>query len=97
MYCSLTIPNTVSSIGDYAFAYCNGLTEVIVSWETPLDITANVFNQLTLGNIALKVATGTVESYQSASVWQDLNPIQLYNPTSITSNDLPKVVLYPNP
>ncbi|MEJ6794501.1 MAG: leucine-rich repeat protein [Flavobacteriales bacterium] len=93
---SVTIPSSISSIGDNAFANCNGLTELTVSWETPLDIVANVFYQLVLSDITLNVPNGALESYQAANVWKSFSPIQA-NPTSISSNILPQLVLFPNP
>lgn len=93
---SVTIPSSISSIGDNAFANCNGLTELTVSWETPLDIVANVFYQLVLSDITLNVPNGALESYQEANVWKNFSPIQA-NPTSIASNILPQLVLFPNP
>jgi hypothetical protein len=93
---AVTIPSSINSIGDNAFANCNGLTGVNVSWETPLSIVANVFYQLVLSNITLNVPNGVLESYQAANVWKGFSPIQA-NPTSIASNALLQVILFPNP
>ena len=68
---SIRIPSAVSSIGDSAFDRCKALTEVIVGWDTPLAIDADVFDNVTLSGVTLKVPKGTKAKYQAAPVWKD--------------------------
>lgn len=49
---SINIPNSIITIGDYAFANLTGLTAVTVNWTNPLVINANVF-----GNLPVALAT----------------------------------------
>ena len=39
----VNIPNSVTSIGNYAFSDCSGLTSVISLIEEPFEINSNVF------------------------------------------------------
>ena len=68
---SVTIPNSVTSIGDYAFSACTGLNSVFVSWTTPLSISSNVFDGLTLSNVHLYVPAGKEATYDATAVWTD--------------------------
>jgi hypothetical protein len=44
---------------------------VYVSWQTPLEITADVFNYLTPGEITLHVPEGTEAVYRAADTWKE--------------------------
>ena len=72
---TVNIPSSVTTISEEAFSNCTGLTSVTVNWTTPLTITANVFQDVTLGNVALNVPAGTSALYDAALVWTDFNPI----------------------
>jgi BspA type Leucine rich repeat region (6 copies)/Concanavalin A-like lectin/glucanases superfamily/Secretion system C-terminal sorting domain/Ig-like domain CHU_C associated len=72
---SINIPSSVTSIGQFAFEECTGLTSVTVNWQTPLTITANVFETVTLSNVTLNVPAGTAAVYKAADVWKEFNPI----------------------
>ncbi len=78
---------------EYAFGNCEGLTSVTVNWVTPLDISANVFEGVTIKNIQLIVLEGTEHSYRAAAVWQDFDLSAL----SLLDFNIAKVRLYPNP
>ena len=39
----ITIPNSVISLGDYAFQYCVSLEKINVSWNNPISASHNVF------------------------------------------------------
>lgn len=62
-------------IGNYAFAYCPYLEKVIVHWDEPLPIDANVFEGVDLSTIKLLVPAHAVAAYQSADVWRDFGEI----------------------
>ena len=95
---SVTIPSSVTSIDPFVFFGCTGLTEVNVNWDTPLTITANVFQNVILSNIALNVPSGKVALYEAEAVWQDFNPIHETPTLSATEFELNKrLKLYPNP
>ncbi|BAR52016.1 surface antigen BspA [Tannerella forsythia KS16] len=67
---SISIPNSVTAIEDFAFQGCSALKDVTVAWETPLDnISAEVFNHLTLEEIRLHVPEGKIGAYKAANVW----------------------------
>ncbi|MDY6230065.1 MAG: leucine-rich repeat protein [Prevotella sp.] len=77
-YCTglteITIPNSVTSIGNYAFSYCTGLTSVISLIEEPFEISENVFeNWFTdhdkFTTATLYVPAGTKEKYESTPAW----------------------------
>ena len=73
------IPNSVTSIGDYAFLYCSGLTSIKVNWPNPLSITADVFEGVDVSQCVLYVPKGTSAMYMSASGWMDFVNIQEFS------------------
>ncbi len=72
----MTIPSSVTSIGNYAFERCTGLTSVTIGWDTPIDI--NAFQSSNYKNATLYVPKGTKAAYQSTSVWKDFGSIEEY-------------------
>ena len=131
---SVTIPNTVTSIEDWAFWNCDGLVSVTipdavtsigalafynsnslrsatigssvtsfgagifrntsldvlnVRMAIPIAINSNVFQSLTLSNIALTVPLGTSDAYKGTVVWEDFNPtteVDTINPEISSAN-----------
>ena len=72
-YCNVTsikIPSSVTSIGSKAFSNCAYLKDVYVSWNTPLLLPSDVFENLTLFGIGLHVPAGTASLYQEATLWK---------------------------
>ena len=68
---SISIPNSVTTIGNEAFSRCTALKDVTVFWETPLDnISAEVFNHLTLEEIRLHVPEGKIGAYKAKPAWK---------------------------
>ena len=78
-YCSgltsVTIPNSVTSIGSYAF---NGvdIPTIISLIENPFEITgktsdSSTFSQNTFNNATLYVPKGTIEKYKATDGWKD--------------------------
>ena len=94
---SLTLPNSLTSIAGFTFSGCSGLTEVTVAWQTPLVISSNVFDGLTLSGITLKVPEGEIATYEAAAVWQDFS-VEV-NTLSTNENSLlnPSFFINPNP
>ena len=72
---SVSIPKSVTSIGDYAFAIGGGLKQVEVQWGTPLEVTDNLFGELTLSKLNLDVPAGTKTLYAAANVWKNFGTI----------------------
>ena len=73
---SVTIGNSVTSIGEGAFFHCKGLTSVISLIEEPFEITDDVFkndNEDTYGwdftSATLYVPAGTKSKYESTPAW----------------------------
>ncbi len=66
---SLTIPATITEIGDQAFAGCTSLTTVSVFWEEPLAINEGTFEQDVEG-ATLYVPEGSERAY-AQSGWHD--------------------------
>lgn len=70
---SITIPNTVTSIGDKAFWLCYDLESVLIGKRIPLSITSDTFSNS--DEITLYVSVGSKEAYEAASNWQDFKEI----------------------
>lgn len=90
---SINIPESLTSIGDLAFANTTGLTSVNVNWDTPLAINSTIFNGVTLGNITLNVPVGKEALYAATTIWQDFGAT--LDVENFNSNI--KVGLFPNP
>ena len=73
---NLTIPESIESIGDKAFATCTNLKNVVCKIQSPLSISDNVFYKTTLGKIpaALYVPENSYADYKgedpNAVEWQ---------------------------
>ena len=71
---TVTIPNSVTSIGNSAFSNCSGLISVKVDISSPLSIDYYTFyrNQ---ANATLYVPEGSKSAYGSANYWKDFKSI----------------------
>ena len=75
---TLTIPNTIESIGSYAFQSCLNLFSVKVQWVTPLAIDESVFDGIDLSGVTLYVLQGYADAYKNADVWKDFKNVSTY-------------------
>ena len=66
---SVTIGNSVTSIGSYAFYGCIGLTSVISKMEKPCSIDYNCFHNDVFHNTTLYVPKGTTDKYKATNYW----------------------------
>ena len=74
---SITIPATATSIEDYAFSYCSGLTTINANPLTPVDLSTlyGVFNGVNYNTCILSVPYGTKVRYAAASQWKNFTNI----------------------
>jgi hypothetical protein len=72
---SVTIPDSVTEIWGYAFGYCHSLKDVTISRDTPLRIYKDVFQDVPLSQVTLRVPRGTEDLYRAAPVWGDFDQI----------------------
>ncbi len=70
---SVTIPNSVTSIGEYAFYRCSGLTSIISEIIKPFEIREDVFPDYS--KPILTVPRGTKSAYQSTASWNKFTKI----------------------
>jgi uncharacterized protein YjdB len=74
---SVTIGDSVKSIGNYAFGLCSALTSVTNLRLSPQTIDAKVFDDVDLSGIMLYVpAGGSRRSYLKAAVWKNFKKVQ---------------------
>ena len=79
----ITIPSTITSIGDHAFAGCVNLEAIYVLAEMPVTLSQartrsegiSVFDGVNMETCILYVPDGSVEKYKSANVWKDFKHI----------------------
>lgn len=74
----VSIPSTVTSIGEKAFAGCSSLVAIYTyATEPPVlgnsSATASVFESVSLENCAVYVPEGCVEKYKTAEGWKDFS------------------------
>ena len=70
---AITLPSTLTAVGNYAFNGCNNLTTVIVNATTPPSCPSDAFSNA--ANCTLLVPYGQVEVYTAAIGWKNFNPI----------------------
>ena len=84
---SITIPNSVTSIGERAFEYSD-LTTVVSLIENPFWIegkstSSRAFSLYTFYNATLYVPVGTIDKYKATDGWKDFAYIVEGTPTGI--------------
>ena len=72
---SVTIGNSVTSIGEQAFVWCSGLTSVTCEAESAPALGNSAFYNVDK-SIPLYVPSGSIAAYQAASGWSEFTNIQ---------------------
>lgn len=67
---TVTIPDSVDTIGDYAFRDCSNLTSLTVKATYPPTLGSDVFTN-TNSNLVIYVPAESVNDYKAASGWSD--------------------------
>ncbi|MDR1023035.1 MAG: leucine-rich repeat protein [Prevotellaceae bacterium] len=75
---SISIPQSVARVGDYAFNLCTALTLMTVEWTNPINVSYNIFSNISIEKITLRVPSGTKAAYQAANVWKNFGTIIEY-------------------
>ena len=85
---SITIPNSVTSIGEGAFMGCSALTSVYLFNETPINVSRYAFSNY---RATLYVPQGSLDAYKAADYWNKFTNIVEFDPTSIedVTEDVP--------
>ena len=65
---TIELPNTITEIGEYAFAQCDNLGYVAIMATTPPTIYASTFDRVNK-SIPLYVPAGCAEAYRNAPYW----------------------------
>ena len=75
---SVAIPNSIKSIGDYAFGDCKNLQEVKVDNADPANIALgqDIFESVPTSTCVLSVPAGSTKLYAEADQWKDFTNIQ---------------------
>ncbi len=95
----ITIPNSVTYIGDYAFQLCSSLSKIVCNTIAPPTIFKNTFLNINR-SIPLWVPEESIEAYKAAAYWKEFTNIQgitenltdLFTPTSSENPPIRKVL-----
>ena len=68
---SITIPNSVTSIGASAFQYCRGLNLIRCDAITPPSLGSDVFYGVNKSICKLEVPEQSISIYEAAGQWKD--------------------------
>jgi len=71
----VTIPESVTSIDDYAFEGCSGLIGVYCHAIYVPKVTSYTFYNVTIGNATLHVPAASIEAYRAAEPWKNFGNI----------------------
>ena len=85
---TITIPETVETIGEYAFE-CNYLKSVTSKSYSPAEISPDIFSSYVYENAVLYVPSERASYYKEASGWQQF--------TNMVEIDMPDIVKSDNP
>jgi hypothetical protein len=91
---SLTIGNSVTTIGNSAFSGCTSLSQITSNPTTPPTISSNTFSGVGTG-ILIKINCTYLNAYKTANYWKLFTNYDCK--TDIKDVDLPNFKIYPNP
>lgn len=75
---TVTLPATITAIGDEAFAESNAITSVKVASTYPVAIADNVFSAGAYANATLEVPNGYTADYAAAAGWKNFTNVSEY-------------------
>ena len=78
---SVTIPNSVTSIGESAFEYCRNIENVYCYAEEVPSADYYVFYDSNIENATLDVPASALEAYATTKPWSDFGTIQAIEET----------------
>ena len=73
---SVTIPNSVTSIGESAFSYCSSLTSVTNLATSPQKIAESTFYDYDKKERVLHVLPSYKAAYEAADFWKDFSIVE---------------------
>ena len=82
-----TIGDGITSIGDYAFAYCSDLSKITSLAEIPPVCGSSVFYGVNKTNCKLIVPIVSVIAYKQAEVWNEFSNIKGFSGVEVTVAD----------
>ena len=86
---SVTLPNSITSIGSSAFSWCESLKEVICYAEKVPEMGEKVFDNTPQNKATLYVLADALEDYKAAEQWKEFCTIL---PIQETENDLECII-----
>jgi hypothetical protein len=93
---TLTIGNSVTSIEEWAFYNCTGLTSITVLKPTPPDVANNTFDGINKDACTLYVPVGSQALYSQHPLWREfLNMQEIL--TGVNRIEMQSLQVYPNP
>ena len=84
------IEQDVTSIGDYAFSDCSGLTQMAVLAITPPTVNIDAFDGVN-HDIPVYVPEDSLTAYRNADVWKEFN-LQALSSTGLHASVLPESI-----
>ena len=96
---SLTIPNSVTSIGQYAFSGCSGLADVYCHADNVPTTENNPFVGSPINSATLHVPTASMEAYSTTEPWSNFGTIVPIEEAGIEVTDISQMedVIYIEP
>ncbi len=73
---SVSIPASLTNIGNMAFAYCNGITEINNYATTPQVINKLIFSSINKDKCILRVSAASIKAYRKAEGWSEFKNIE---------------------
>ena len=91
---SAELASTVGEIGEYAFAQCGSLEEIIIHNENGIDVDETAFENVNTSQIKLVVPEGSEDNYNNDDIWGEFIIGEESNIDEILANS---ISIFPNP